>query len=157
VNFSPDQLCSAADFCQQPLATKLLWLRQRGLERYGQLLGHMIATPENLACLERFLYDSNRIKFPPLQGTNLAGLDLRGFNLIRANLTGANLQGTNLQAADMMFGNLTQADLSNANLQGATLQEVRWQDAIVQGCDFRHTRGITTQHRQWLEEAGAIL
>jgi uncharacterized protein YjbI with pentapeptide repeats len=151
-----DQFCTASDFCQQPAATKLLLLRQQGLERYGKLLGQMKATPGNLACLEKFLSGSSQIKFPPLQGTNLAGLDLSGFNLIRANLTDADLRGANLVAADMMFGNLTRADLRDTNLQGATLQEVRWSGAIVQGCDLRHTQGIAPHQQQWLQESGAI-
>jgi uncharacterized protein YjbI with pentapeptide repeats len=156
VDLSLDQFPTALDFCQQPAATKLLLLRQQGLERYGQLLGQMRATPGNLACLEKFLSGSSQIKFPPLQGTNLAGLDLSGCNLIRANLTDADLRGANLAAADMMFGNLTRADLRDANLQGATLQEVRWSGAIVQGCDLRHTKGIAPPQQQWLRESGAI-
>jgi hypothetical protein len=156
VDLSLNQLYTARDFCQQPVATKLLLLKQRGLERYSKLLSQMQATPGNLACLEQFLSGSSQIKFPTLQGTDLAGLDLSGFNLIRANLTDADLRGAYLIAADMMFSNLTRANLQGANLQGATLQEVRWSGAIVQDCDLRHTKGIAPHQQQWLRENGAI-
>jgi hypothetical protein len=156
VDLPLDPFCTAREFCRQPLATKLLLLRQRGLERYGQLLGQMPATPGNLACLEKFLSGSSQIKFPPLQGTDLVGLDLSGCNLIRANLMDADLRGANLAAADVMFGNLMRANLQGANLQGATLQEVRWSGAIVQNCDLRQTKGIAPQQQQLLREGGAI-
>ena len=114
----------------------MILLRQRGLERYSQLLAQMPATPRNLSCLEKFLSGASQIKFPPLQETDLVGLDLSGFNLIRANFTDADLRGANFQGADLLFANFTRADLSGASLRGATLQEAWWTEAIIQGCDL---------------------
>jgi uncharacterized protein YjbI with pentapeptide repeats len=151
-----NQLCTAQDFCQQPLATKQFLLRQLGLERYGQLLSQLQPTPGNLACLEKFLSRPHQIKFPSLQGTDLEGLNLSDTNLIRADFTDANLRGCHLENADVMFGNFSRADLRGANLKGATLQEARWLEAIVGGCDLRGSKGIAPSQQQQLLTHGAI-
>jgi uncharacterized protein YjbI with pentapeptide repeats len=145
------------EFCQQSAELKLAILQQLGLERYGQLLSQLPATPGNIACLEKIFSQPDQMKFPQLQSTQLVNLDLQGTNLIRANFTDADLRGCCLQAADVMFGNFTRTDLRGANLQAATLYEARWLATQVEGCDLRGAKGIGPAQRQWLQEQGAIL
>jgi hypothetical protein len=144
-------------FCQATQSEKLAWLHHWGLERYGQLLGQLRPTAGNLACLERCFARPDRLKFPPLQGTDLAGLDLGSCNLIRANFSQANLQGCSLVGADSMFANFTQADLRGADLRGATLQETLWHQAIVAGCNLQGAQGLGLEQQRWLAAQGAML
>jgi uncharacterized protein YjbI with pentapeptide repeats len=156
VGLNLDRSLTALDFCEQLIATKLEILQQLGLERYGKLLSQLPPTPGNLACVEKFLTQPGRMKFPQLQGTQLAGLDLRSTNLIRANFTDSDLRGCCLKDADVMFGNFTRADLRGANLQGATLYETQWCAAQVEDCDLRSAKGIAPAQQQWLQEQRAI-
>jgi Pentapeptide repeats (8 copies) len=144
------------DFFDQSRDQKVAVLQQYGLERYSQLLCQLTSGSGNLCCLMRFFGQPDRMKFPPLQGTDLAGLDLSGTNLIRANFTEANLPECNLQGADIIFGNFTRANLSNANLQGCTLNETRWPESIVVNCNFADTKGIPCFQQQLLIAKGAI-
>jgi uncharacterized protein YjbI with pentapeptide repeats len=142
------------DFFEQSTSSKIVILRQYGLERYSQLLVQMVASSGNLRCLVNFFGQPDRLKFPQLQGTELAGLDLQGTNLIRANFTDANLQGCCLRSADLMFGNFTRANLTHADLSSCTLYETCWQDSIVINCIFFDTKGITPSQQQSLLARG---
>jgi hypothetical protein len=144
------------DFCDRSPAQKVVILRQYGLERYSQLLCQLEPSPGNLHCLEKFFTQPGRMKFPQLQGTDLAELDLSNTNMIRANFTGANLQNCNLQGADIIFGNFTRANLTQANLQGCTLNETCWQESIVTDCLLCDSKGITPWQQQVLLTKGAI-
>jgi uncharacterized protein YjbI with pentapeptide repeats len=110
----------------------------------------------NIACVERFLSYPSQMKFPLLMGVDLTDLKLDGVNFIRANLTDANLTRCCLLDADLIFGNFSQANLSDANLRGATLNETIWTDAIVSGCDFRDTIGLTLSQVCELRSRGGI-
>lgn len=155
--FSANELPAfCQDFCDQSPAQKVIILRKYGLERYSQLLCQLKPSSGNLHCLGRFFTQSGRIKFPQLQGTDLAELDLSNTNMIRANFTAANLQNCNLQGADIIFGNFTAANLTQANLQGCTLNEVCWQDSIVTDCLLFGSKGIALSQQQALLIRGAV-
>jgi Pentapeptide repeats (8 copies) len=144
------------DFCDRSPSQKVVILRQYGLERYSQLLCQLEPSPGNLHCLEKFFTQPERMKFPQLQGTDLAELDLSNTNMIRANFTGANLQNCNLQGADIIFGNFTRANLTQANLQGCTLNETCWQESIITDCLLCDSKGIPLWQQQILLSKGAI-
>jgi uncharacterized protein YjbI with pentapeptide repeats len=159
--FPPSSITDLPTFCQdfleQSTSSKIVILRQCGLERYSQLLVQMTASSGNLRCLVKFFGQPDRLKFPQLQGTELAGLDLQGTNLIRANFTDANLEGCCLRSADLMFGNFTRANLTNADLSSCTLYETCWQDSIVIDSNFFDTKGITPSQQQSLLARGGCL
>jgi hypothetical protein len=144
------------DFCDRSPPQKVLILRQYGLERYSQLLCQLRPSPGNLRCLGKFFTQPERMKFPQLQGTDLAGLDLSNTNMIRANFTEANLQNCNLQGADIIFGNFTRANLTQADLQNCTLNETCWQESIVTDCVLSGSKGIPPGQQQMLVAKGAI-
>ncbi len=151
----------STDFCwqflHQSVALRRETLQKLGLERYQQLLCHLPPTNANQLCLRRFLADARRVKFPQLQGADLADLDLQGMNLIRAKFNNAQLQRCCLQSADLIFADFTGADLSDADLRHCTLHESQWTNTIVIRCDLRGTVGLTSQQQQILSQAGAIL
>jgi Pentapeptide repeats (8 copies) len=151
-----DQQAFCQDFCDRSHSQKVLILRQYGLERYGKLLCQLPPSLGNLRCLGKFFAQPDRMKFPQLQGTDLAGLDLSNTNMIRANFTDANLQNCNLQGADIIFGNFTRANLTQANLQRCTLNEACWQDSIVLDCILSGSKGIPLWQQQVLLTKGAI-
>jgi uncharacterized protein YjbI with pentapeptide repeats len=144
------------EFLGSTPAARLSVLEELGLGRYAQLLTQMSLTESNISCVVRFLGNPERVKFPQLMGTSLAGLNLDQVNFIRANLTGANLRGCSFREADLIFGNFTHADLTDADLTGATLNETIWNRAIVTGCHFTHTIGLTTTQIQELRSRGGI-
>jgi hypothetical protein len=144
------------DFCDRSASQKVVTLRQYGLERYSQLLCQLPATPQNLRCLGKFFTQPDRMKFPQLQGTDLAGLDLRNTNMIRANFTEANLQNCDLQGADIIFGNFTRANLIRANLQGCTVNETCWTESIVTDCILSYNKGLLLSQQRLLLTRGAI-
>lgn len=133
------------------------WLNAIGLGRYAPLLAHLTSSPCNQTCVARFLCTPDRVKFPDLRSADLATLDLTGVNLIRGQLNHANLRGTILQHADLIFANFSHADLTNADLRGATLNQTIWTATIVQGCDVRGAKGLTTSQRQVLAASHAIV
>ena len=142
-------------FLEKSVSERLEILKALGLKRY-QFLTQMPLTESNILVIMRFLGSPERVKFPQLQGAELAGLDLQGVNWIRGNLTGANLQNCCLMKADLIFVNFTQADLRNADLRGATLNESIWLETQVEGCHLAGTIGLTTAQRQELRQKGAI-
>ena len=154
--FVMDMQAFCQDFCDRSYPQKVVVLRQYGLERYSQLLCQLQPSPGNLRCLEKFFTQPDRMKFPQLQGTDLAGLDLSNTNMIRANFTEANLQNCNLQGADIIFGNFTRANLTNANLQDCTLNETCWQESIVSDCLLSGSKGIPLWQQQVLLTKRAI-
>ncbi|MBD2101889.1 pentapeptide repeat-containing protein [Leptolyngbya sp. FACHB-261] len=152
---SPDGAVGLA-FLERSAEQKQQLLRELGMGRYAQLLLALSRpTPENLACLERFLLQPQRAKFPDLRGVDLAGADLRRANLIRANLTNALLQNANLEAADIILASLQGADLRGANLREATLNEIDWHLCQVSGADLSPGKGLTAAEQSMLRRQGA--
>jgi len=133
------------------------WLSAIGLTRYAAFLISLTHSPSNLTCVARFLRDPDRVKFPDLRSADLANLDLTGVNLIRGQLNQANLCGTILRHADLIFANFSHADLTKADLRGATLNQTTWTAAIVQGCDLRGAKGLTTSLIQSLAAGQAMV
>ncbi len=147
---------SAKEFLKSSIDRRLHWLETVGLLRYAKLLTQMELNEANIACVAQFLNYPSLMKFPQLQRADLKGLQLDGVNFIRANLMGANLTHCCLRDADVIFGNFSRANLSDADLRGATLNETIWQDAIVSGCDFRDTIGLTYLQVRDLRSNGAV-
>jgi hypothetical protein len=147
---------TAREFLKSSIDRRVQILQDLGLVRYAKLLTQMQPSAGNITCVERFLSDPSRIKFPQLMGVDLTGLKLDGVNFIRANLTDANLTRCCFQDADLMFGNFLRANLSDANLRGATLNETKWADAIVSGCDFRGAIGLTLSQVGELRSRGGV-
>ncbi len=146
----------AIEFLRGSVEERLGRLEEVGLLRYGKLLTQMNVSEGNVHCVSMFLNHPSRMKFPQLMGTDLAGLDLSGVNFIRANLSGANLMGCCFEDADLIFGNFSGANLTRANLRGATLNETIWSGAMVEGCDFRGTIGLTVSQVRELRSSGGI-
>lgn len=142
------------EFLEKSPEERLQILKNFGLSRY-EFLTQLPISPVNITCVMRFLGNPNRVKFPNLQGAELAGLNLQGVNFIRGNLTNANLQNTCLINADLLFVNFTNANLTHADLTGATLNETIWLNALVKGCKLKNTTGLTPQQRQYLTDRGA--
>ncbi|MCT7949757.1 pentapeptide repeat-containing protein [Ancylothrix sp. C2] len=143
------------EFLEKDPQNRLEILNELGLGRY-EFLTKLPLTEANIPCVMRFLGNRQRVKFPNLQGADLAGLNLEGVNFIRGNLTNANLQNSCLIKADLLFVNFTNANLTNADLTAATLNETIWLNAIVEGCNLKNTTGLTQQQRQDLTRRGAI-
>lgn len=143
------------EFLEKTPPDRLEILKKLGLGRY-EFLTKLPLTEANITCVMRFLGNPKRVKFPNLQGADLAGLNLEGVNFIRGNLTDANLQNTCLIKADLLFVNFTNANLTNADLTAATLNETIWLNTIVEGCNLKNTTGLTLQQRQDLTRRGAI-
>jgi Pentapeptide repeats (8 copies) len=151
----PTDICW--QFLNQSVAQRLETLQILGLERYQQLLCQLSPTVANQECLRRFLVNPQRVKFPQLQGADLAGLNLQRMNLIRVKFNNAQLQNCCLRFADLIFGDFTGANLSAADLRGCTLNEAQWSHAIMIRCDLRGAVGITSQQQQVLRQNGAII
>ena len=134
----------------------MLWLQELGLLRYAKLLTQIEPSEGNIACVERFLSYPSQMKFPMLMGVDLTDLNLDSVNFIRANLKDANLTRCCLRDADLIFGNFSRSNLSDADLRGATLNETVWTEAIVSGCDFRDTIGLTLVQVHELRSRGGI-
>ncbi|HEY9809054.1 MAG TPA: pentapeptide repeat-containing protein [Halomicronema sp.] len=143
------------EFLEKSPEERLKILKKLGLSRY-EFLTKLPVSPVNITCVMRFLGNPTRVKFPNLQGAELAGLNLQGVNFIRGNLTDSNLQNTCLINADLLFVNFTNANLTNADLTGATLNETIWLKALVEGCKLKNTIGLTLQQQQDLSQRGAI-
>ena len=142
------------EFLKKTPSERLEILKKLGLGRY-QFLTKLSLTEANITCVMRFLGNPKRVKFPNLQGADLAGLNLEAVNFIRGNLTDANLQNTCLIKADLLFVNFTNANLTNADLTAATLNETIWLNAIVEGCNLKNTTGLTQKQLQSLIQRGA--
>lgn len=142
------------DFLEKTPQERVEVLKKMGLGRY-KFLTKLPLTEANILCVMGFLGNPKRVKFPNLQGADLAGLNLEGVNFIRGNLTGSNLQNTCLINADLLFANFTKANLTNADLTGATLNETIWLNAIVEGCNLKNTIGLTQNQLQDLIQRGA--
>ena len=146
----------AKEFLHSSIDRRLQWLQEIGLLRYAKLLTQMKSSEGNIACVDRFLSCPSQMKFPQLMGTDLTGLRLDGVNFIRANLTDANLTRCCFRDADLIFGNFSRANLSAADLRGATLNETMWTGAIVSGCNFRDSIGLTPLQVRDLRSRGGI-
>ena len=157
INVTRDPLDICQEFLFQSVPQRLETLQNMGLERYHQLLCHLVDTEANYQCLRRFLIHPHQVKFPQLQGADLAGLNLQKMNLVRAKFNQAHLQGCCLRSADLIFGDFREADLSNADLQNCTVNESQWHNAIVTRCDLRGSRGLTAEQQHSLRQRGAIL
>jgi uncharacterized protein YjbI with pentapeptide repeats len=149
-------MMDATYFLEQVPQARLEILQQMGLGRYGDILGWMPNTAGNRACVQRFLDNPQKVKFPPLQGADLAGLVLDGVNFIRGNLSAASLRGASLRGADLLFANFEKADLREADLTGATCHATRWEEALVAGCLFGEGRGLSDLQKQLLQARGAF-
>jgi uncharacterized protein YjbI with pentapeptide repeats len=146
----------AKEFLKSSSERRLVVLQEIGLLRYAKLLTQMKSSAGNITCVAKFLSYPSQIKFPQLVGADLSGLDLSEVNFIRANLTDANLSDCCFRAADLIFGNFSRSNLTGADLREATLNETLWVDAIVSGCDFRGSIGLTSVQMRDLRANGGI-
>ncbi|WP_218082347.1 pentapeptide repeat-containing protein [Anthocerotibacter panamensis] len=143
-------------FLQQPQPLRLVLLQQAGLARYAVFLTQMPLTEGNIHCVMRFLGEPERVKFPKLQGADLAGLVLDGVNLIRGDLSGADLRGSRLVKGDLLFARLVGADLREADLTGTRCNETLWTQAQVEGCRLGLGIGLTQVQKAELLGRGAL-
>lgn len=154
LNPAEDLYMLCIEFLEQDDQQRLQVLKKMGLARYN-FLTKIPFTDANVTCVMRFLGNRRSVKFPNLQGADLSGLVLDNVNFIRANLTAANLKNTRLINGDLLFANFSYADLTNADLSGATLNETIWLGAIVEGCNFTNTTGLTSEQCRDLKSRGA--
>ncbi|AFZ00797.1 pentapeptide repeat-containing protein [Calothrix sp. PCC 6303] len=146
---------TAINFLEQNQLKRLEILKKYGIARYT-FLTKMSCNQTNIVCVMRYLQNPQFVKFPNLVDADLSNLVLDEANFIRGNLTGANLENTSLVNADLIFANLTNANLQNTNLSGATLNETIWQGALVKGCNFTNTSGLSDVQRKDLQNSGGI-
>jgi uncharacterized protein YjbI with pentapeptide repeats len=151
----PDVYQTAINFLQQDQLQRLEILKRYGIARYT-FLTKMSLNQVNITCVMRYFQNPQSVKFPNLVEADLSGLVLDESNFIRGNLMRANLENTSLINSDLIFANLKNANLQNANLSGSTLNETIWHGALVKGCNFTKTVGLSYIQRKDLQNRGAI-
>ncbi len=73
-----------------------------------------------------------------LEGANLQAMSLRGAELRWSNLTNANLNNVDLDKADLTGSDLTRARVSQTRFNNAILQGVQFKDTDLSSATFRN-------------------